>query len=271
MNEVSRLTWYEEWFNSPFYHKLYFERNEEEAKGFIHNLVTRLQTPHGSRVLDIGCGRGRHSRALASLGFDVTGFDIAPDSIAIAKLSETEKLHFFIHDMRLPFWINYFEYAFNFFTSFGYFRTRREHDDAIRTIGSSLKPGGVLVIDYLNVHYAEEHLVNNETKKMGDTVFDIRRWHDETHFFKKITIIDPSLSQPLSFTEKVAKFSLGDFTDMLSFQSLQVQEVFGDYQLHPYDIKKTPRMIIIARKKIIEPSGKEKRLYSDGRKTDSLT
>ena len=271
MNEISQQAWYVEWFNSPFYHKLYFERNEEEAKTFIHKLIQHLKPEHGSRMLDAACGRGRHSRALAALGFDVTGVDLAPDSIAWADRLSSEKLHFYIHDLRLPFWINYFDYAFNFFTSFGYFRTRREHEDAIRTISSSVKPGGIFLIDYLNVHYVEEKLVHNETKKIGDTVFNIQRWDDETHFYKKIAITDPSLSQPLSFTEKIAKFLLGDFTDMLSFHSMQVQEVFGDYQLNPYDIRKAPRLIIIARKKDSEQGDKEKRLYSDGRTADSLT
>jgi hypothetical protein len=61
---------------------------------------------------------------------------------------------------------------------------------------------------------------------------------------------DPSVTQPLVYTEKVAKFTLGDFTDMLAFQDMQVQEVFGDYQFHKYHVKETPRLIIIARKKI---------------------
>ena len=61
-------------------------------------------------------------------------------------------------------------------------------------------------------------------------------------------ISDPALEQPLEFTEKVAKFSLGDFTDMLSFQKMQVVEVFGDYDLNRYHVTNTPRMIIIARK-----------------------
>lgn len=271
MNDVLSHDWYREWFSSPFYHKLYFERDEQEARDFIHKLVRRLQPPHGSRMLDAACGRGRHSKILTALGFDVTGVDLSPDSISYAKKDETERLHFFVHDLRLPFWINYFNYAFNFFTSFGYFRTRREHDDAIRTIGGSLKPGGIFVIDYLNMHYAEDHLVHNEVKKIGDTVYDIHRWDDAAHFYKKITIADPSLKEPLSFTEKVAKFSLGDFTDMLSYQSLQVQEVYGDYQLGDYNIKKAPRLIIIARKKSNEPEETTTRLYSDGRKSDPLT
>ena len=224
-------SWYNDWFNSPFYHKLYFERDDKEAETFIHQLIKHLQPAEGCRMLDVACGKGRHSKILAALGFDVTGIDLAPASIAWAKQWENEGLHFFVHDMRLPFYSNYFDYAFNFFTSFGYFKTRREHDAAIRTIANSLKPGGFLVIDYLNVHYAEEHLVHNEIKEINGTIYEIHRWDDDTHFYKRITITDPALLKPAEHTEKVAKFSLGDFTDMLGYQGLQVQEVFGDYHV----------------------------------------
>jgi SAM-dependent methyltransferase len=242
-------SWYTDWFNSPYYHKLYFERDEKEAEAFIRQLVKRLQPEEGCRVLDVACGKGRHSQILASSGFDVTGIDLAPSSIAWAKQWENARLHFFIHDMRLPFYSNYFDYAFNFFTSFGYFKTRREHDAAIRTIANSLKPGGSFIIDYLNVHYAEEHLLHNEMKEINGTGYEIHRWDDDTHFYKKITITDPALLKPAEHTEKVAKYSLGDFTDMLGYQGLQVQEVFGDYNLGHFDIKRTPRLIIIAKKK----------------------
>ena len=268
---MAQTQWYEEWFNSPFYHKLYFERDEKEADAFIQKLTNHLQLQPGSRVLDVACGKGRHSKILARLGYDVTGIDLSPESIRIAREAETDNLHFFVHDMRLPFWGNYFDYAFNFFTSFGYFRTRREHDAAIRTISRSLYPGGVLVIDYLNVHYAEDHLVPKETKQLNGTVYDIKRWQDENHFYKNIRITDDTLARPVEFTEKVAKFTLGDFTDMLSFQGMQVAEVFGDYALGAFDIKKPPRLIIVAKKAVGSPGDKEKRLYSDGRTTDALT
>jgi hypothetical protein len=150
--------------------------------------------------------------------------------------------------MRLLFWVNFFDYAFNFFTSFGYFGTRREHDDAARTIAASLKPNGMVLFDYLNVHYVEDRLVHNEVKCIDSTHYEIHRWHDEDYFFKKITITDPALSTPLEHTEKVAKFSLGDFTDMLAFQDMQVTEVFGDYSLNPYHVRNTPRMIVLAKK-----------------------
>lgn len=219
-----------------------------EAKAFIYKLIEHLNPAEKSRMMDVACGKGRHSVTLASLGYDVIGIDISSDSISFAKQFEKENLEFFQHDLRLPFRINYFDYVFNFFTSFGYFDTRREHDDAIRTLASSLKKGGVIVFDYLNVHYIEDRLVPVEEKIIDSTHYLINRWHDETHFYKKIIVIDPSLSEPIEYTEKVAKFNLGDFNDMLSYNKIQVQEVFGDYQLGHYDIRKSPRMVIIGKK-----------------------
>jgi SAM-dependent methyltransferase len=240
--------WFVDWFNSPYYHKLYFERDEKEAAAFIDRLISHLNPAPGSCMLDVACGRGRHSKMLAAKGFDVTGLDLSPDSIAIAKQFEQEQLHFYQHDMRLPFRINYYHYAFNFFTSFGYFKSERENYNAIRTISNALKPGGTLVLDYLNVHYAEDHLVHKHEKKIDEVPYYITKWFDETHFYKKNIIEDEQLKAPLEFTEKVAKFTLGDFTDMFAFHYLQIEEVFGDYNFTPYNLKDSPRLIMIAKK-----------------------
>ena len=252
---MSEQAWYRDWFNSPFYHKLYFERDEKEAETFISTLIDYLEPAAGSYMLDVACGRGRHSRNLAEKGFKVTGIDISLESIAFAKKTvrknsygDNENPEFYQHDMRLPFRVNYFNYAFNFFTSFGYFKTRREHDDVIRTIANGLKPKGIFVIDYLNVHYSEDHMIYNEEKKINGTSYEIHRWHDETHFYKKIIIRDALLHHPIDYTEKVSKFSFGDLNDMLSYHGLQVQEVFGDYKLGNYDIRTKPRLIIVAKK-----------------------
>jgi 2-polyprenyl-3-methyl-5-hydroxy-6-metoxy-1,4-benzoquinol methylase len=243
-----KQAWFKNWFNSPYYHQLYFNRDEKEAATFINKLIDYLKPAAGATMLDVACGKGRHSIQLANKGFTVTGIDLSEDSIQQALVQEKENLHFFTHDMRLPFWINYFDYAFNFFTSFGYFATRREHDNTIRTIAQSIKLNGIFVMDYLNVHYAEDHLVHLSEKKIEGTNFIITKWFDETHFYKKIIVEDEALKTPLEYVEKVAKFSLGDFTDMFAYQGLQIQEVFGDYNFNNYDIKKSPRLIMIAKK-----------------------
>ena len=247
---MAEKAWFKDWFNSHYYHLLYQHRDDREALDFIDTLIRYIQPPAASLMLDVACGKGRHSRVLAEMGFDVTGIDLSEASIASAKAQETEKLHFYQHDMRLPFRVNYYDYAFNFFTSFGYFRTRREHDNAIRTIAQSLKHKGFFIIDYLNVHYAETHLEKIFTKETDEVAFHITKWQDEEHFFKQIQVTDPTHKTPHHlYTERVAKFSLGDFTDMMAYQGMQVQEVFGDYQLGRYDVRLSPRMIILARKK----------------------
>ena len=240
--------WFKDWFNSPYYHQLYFNRDTTEAAAFITKLLEYLKPKSQSTMLDVACGKGRHSLQLATNGFNVTGIDLSEDSIKEALKNENSQLHFYQHDMRLPFWINYFEYAFNFFTSFGYFKTQREHDNAIRTIAQSLKPQGTFVLDYLNVHYSEDHAVHKSEKEIDGVNFLITKWYDEDFFYKKIIIEDEALAEPLVYTEKVAKFSLGDFTDMFAYQGLQIQEVFGDYVFNNYDIKKSPRLIMIAKK-----------------------
>lgn len=240
-------TWFVEWFNSPYYHLLYNHRDDDEAFKFIGQLIKYLNPAHGSRMLDVACGKGRHSKALAEMGFDVTGIDLSFESINEALLYKDDNLNFYQHDMRLPFWINFFDYVFNFFTSFGYFKTRREHDNAIRTIARSLTNSGCFILDYLNVFYASDHLEASTSKRVDDVKFLINKWQDEDFFYKKIEVEDNDSTKYLS-TEKVAKFTLSDFQEMFEKQGLKIQEVFGDYKFGAYDSTKSPRLIMIAKK-----------------------
>ena len=52
--------WFETWFDSPYYHILYKNRNGEEAKKLLNNLVSKLELKPGMRVMDLCCGNGRH-------------------------------------------------------------------------------------------------------------------------------------------------------------------------------------------------------------------
>jgi len=270
MATIGTTPWYKDWLGSPFYHKLHSEQTEG-ISSFIKKLIDLLQAGNNERVLEIGCGRGERCQLLAEMGFDVTGLDLSFENIQAAKKNEQDKLEFFQHDIRLLYRTNYYHYTFSFFPGFGYFPTSREVEDAFRAIAAALIPGGTLVIECLNVHFAEEYLIHHESKHLSGTKFDLHRWDDENYFYKKITVSDPSLLVPEEFTEKYFKWSLGDITDMLAFRDLQVIEVFGDRQLIPYHISKTPRMIIVAKKKqTTNPDEQVKRLYSDGRQTDPV-
>lgn len=242
------MDWFENWFGSPYYSILYQNRDELEAQEFVESLLDYLQPTPGCAMLDIACGEGRYAHQLAEHGYRVTGIDLSDCSIAKAKELETPDLEFFVHDMRLPFITNYFDYAFNFFTSFGYFAHDRDHELAARAFAGALRPGGILVIDYLNRDYVISKLVAEETIKRGEYNFNISRKLERNHFIKDIRFNDAN-GQPRHFTERVAAFSLADFTRMLRAAGMSPVGTFGDYQLNPYHPLDSPRLIMIFKKK----------------------
>lgn len=241
-------SWFSEWFNSPYYHLLYSHRDEEEAKEFINRLIDHLRPKQESRMLDVGCGRGRHSRQLAAVGFDVTGIDVAPENIEFANQYASTHLNFQVHDMRKTFCAHCMDYVFNFFTSFGYFDNAHEHERALHTMAIALKKGGTLVLDYVNYDFAIQQLIEKEERIIEQIRFDITRWHDSKYLYKKIVVHDESKSTTLSYTEKVAKFTQEELSAMIQHQDLQINQVVGNYQLEAFDKKQSPRLIFIAQR-----------------------
>ena len=78
--------WFQSWFNTPYYHILYQNRDYKEAELFIKNLVRYLNLDAlDDSILDLACGQGRHSIFLNSLGFRVTGIDLSEKSIKHAN------------------------------------------------------------------------------------------------------------------------------------------------------------------------------------------
>jgi SAM-dependent methyltransferase len=242
------MDWYKNWFGSPFYKILYQNRDEFEAQEFVEHLLEYLQPPAGSKMLDIACGEGRFAKQLAEHGFDVTGIDISHLSIETAKAFETENLHFFVQDMRLPFYINYFDLAFNFFTSFGYFAHNRDHALAARSFAAALKKDGILVIDYLNSEHVISNFIPEETIQRGSYTFRINRKLENNHIVKEISFSDADKKQR-NYQESVAAFTLSDFIRMFKPTDMSLVTTFGDYQLNPYHPIDSPRLIMVFKKK----------------------
>lgn len=238
--------WFHNWFNSPFYHILYKKRDEEEAEHFIDNLCSYLKPQADARMLDIACGRGRHAIYLNKKEYDVTGIDLSFGSIKFAQQFENKRLHFLVHDMRYAFYINYFDFAFNLFTSFGYFETDREHINALKAFRKSLKKDGVLVLDYMNSQKIINHLVERETKEIDDITFHICRTVENGKIVK--TIDFEHKKKQFYYKEEVKDYKLADFEKLFEAAGLTITETFGDYELRPFDVNQSDRLIFICKK-----------------------
>lgn len=238
--------WFQYWFNSPYYHILYSQRNDEEAEFLIDNLSSYLKPKANSRVLDIACGRGRHSIYLNKKGYDVTGIDLSEQSIKYAQQFEQKNLHFYVHDMRKLSYINYFNIALNLFTSFGYFETEKDHVNALKSFRKGLKEDGILVIDYFNTQKIIKNLTNQEIKTIDGIEFHLHKFVAEGKIIKHINF--EHKLKTYAFEERVQAFLLADFERMLTKSGLNITATFGNYALDPFDEIKSDRLILVCKK-----------------------
>ena len=215
---ASKPEWFASWFDSAHYHRLYANRDQAEAGAFIDRLIGHLRPDSGAATLDLGCGSGRHSRSLATRGFNVTGIDLSAGSLARARNSSRHRSSGSSSrtcESRSA--MRRFDFVFSLFTSFGYFdgsrrspeggaehrqrRCRRRHGGA-RLPQRATTPSGIVVA----------------TRWSSATVcaIDLTRWSDADAIFKRIVINDPSLVAPLEYVERVARLTLKDFQGLFT-------------------------------------------------------
>lgn len=235
--------WFGAWFNSPYYHILYKHRDQEEAANFINKLNELLSFRPSDKLLDVACGKGRHAIYLNNMGLDVVGLDLSPQNIKHAQKYQNHRLRFFQHDMREVFAREEFDYAFNLFTSFGYFDTEEENEKAMVATTTALKSGGHLIIDFLNPHRVIEHLVPEEKVTLEGIDFKISRRYEEGFIYKDIKFTDKG--QQHSYTEKVRAIRKFEFMRYFVKAGLKLLGNYGDYNLNPYHWKTSQRMIFI--------------------------
>ncbi|MDI1316610.1 class I SAM-dependent methyltransferase [Flavobacterium sp.] len=234
--------WYSSWFDTPYYHILYKDRNYREAQIFMDNLTHYLNLPEKAKVLDLACGKGRHSIYLNQLGFDVVGADLSENSIAEAKINENDTLHFLVHDKREPFDAK-FDAIFNLFTSFGYFENREDDIKTLLAIKESLSDYGFAVIDFMNSQQVIENLIPEEIKEVDGITFYIKRFVVDGFITKQIDFEDKG--EKFQFTEKVRAYTLEDFQNMMDETGIYLLDTFGDYKLKKFHKNTSERLIMI--------------------------
>lgn len=234
--------WFVSWFDTSYYHTLYKHRDDTEAQEFMQNLVSFLNLNANDKILDLGCGRGRHSIFLNSLGFNMVGADLSKNSIKYAKQFENERLQFVEHDMRNPF-KSKFNAILNLFTSFGFFENDQEDIDILVNIKKGLLPKGVAIIDFMNSNKVIKHLVAEETQTIDRITFHITRYVKDGFIVKEINF--EADGEYHTFFEKVKILNLEKINSYLNSVGFKIKHIFGNYQLDAFDENTSDRLILV--------------------------
>ena len=245
------MSWYEEWFWSDAYTRVYDHRDEEEAEQLVDLIEHEMSPAPNAHLLDIGCGRGRHTRTLARRGYRVTGIDLSEKAIEAARAEAADEgldatTSFHVGDMREPVCDGCADGVVNLFTSFGYFEEDAENERALAAMTTALRSGGWFLQDFLNAPVVADSLGASERETEDGITIHQDRWIEDGRVNKKITIHHDG--QTDTFEESVRLFTLYDLKEMYARVGLDLVELFGDYDGGDYKPDESPRLLLHARK-----------------------
>lgn len=222
-------------------------RTTDEAAGII-NLLGLVPN---YKIIDFGCGNGRHLLELARRGYSISkGIDSTPFFVDIAKQAAARELlspEFVIGDMLSHSEPNTYKVALSLFSSFGYYKSHSENLRVLRNIYDSLKAGGKLLIDVRGKeNFAHSFDAQSWDRSAGGVVLTKRTPLDD---FSKIenswVIVQDGKTRSYSFTHWI--YSAWELKEMLRSVGFVRLDVYGDFTGVPY-APESRRLIVVAGK-----------------------
>lgn len=245
------MEWFRRFYQKEFMNLVGFppqEQTEREA-AFA---AEALELSADSSLLDLCCGYGRHTFEIASkTGCRVTGFDLSPDFLAIARTEfAAPNIRYVEGDMRRIPMEAEFDAVINLFTSFGYFETDEENETVLQGIYRALRPGGRFLLDFEN----KFHFIFRDVMK------EYRYWYEfpenqyvltQSHYdvIREREILDAKLIQNGEVTDhlgyNIRLYSYPEIQKMLSANGFHVLSVWGDFDRSPFSVH-SRRVIILS-------------------------
>lgn len=142
-----------------------FTRGTAQEAGF---LVDELHLAPGTRVLDVGCGPGRHAHALAALGVEVVGVDISQRFVDLATRDAPPGATFVRADARALAFDAEFDAAISlcqgaFGLAGGPGAPLDADGDVLAGIARALRPGGVTAVSAFSAYFQVRWLDDTDT------------------------------------------------------------------------------------------------------------
>ncbi len=244
-----------EWFTDEhFWRDLYpfmfRESRLDEPAEQIDNLL-QLADPPGGDVLDLCCGPGRWSVALAVRGYRVTGVDRSPYLLDRARERSAESgqdVELVAGDMREFVRPEAFDLALSMFTSFGYFADKDDDVTVLRNLHESLRPGGVCVVDVMGKERLARIFQPTAAEELPDGTVLVQQ-HDIEDDWTRIrnrwsVLREGNVS---TYTFVLTVYSGQELRDLMTRAGFAEVALFGAYDGAPYGLV-SERLVAVARK-----------------------
>lgn len=198
--------WFRSWFG-PLYEELYRHRDPSEAARQVASLLS-WTGPLTGRVLDAGCGAGRHLACLREAGLAAVGVDLSAHLLGRA----VEAGHGSVAraDLRLPpFRPRSFQLVASFFTVFGYLDTPDDDRRLFAALAALVEDGGWLYQDLPNPDHVRAHLIARDEQELeGAQIVQERRLEGDV-VVKTITVRRGD-EPPEQYFERVRLWKMND-------------------------------------------------------------
>jgi len=244
-----------EWFDdSSFWRELYpfmfSERRFADAPEQVSKLL-KLAKPKGKSALDLCCGPGRCSIALAKKRFSVTGVDKTKyllDKARAKAAAARVKIEFTLQDMRDFVRPDSFDLVISMFTSFGYFDDKREDLIVLQHVFRSLKPGGVCAIELLGKERLAKVLQPTNSTALPNGTLIVERheiFDDWTRIRNEWLIVHKGRARSFKFHHTL--YSGQELRDLMQRAGFAPVTLYGSLDGAEYG-PNAERLIAIARK-----------------------
>ncbi len=243
------------WFeDETFWEKLYpflFTGSKLEAAGVEVDSVLQLAGLERGDVLDLACGPGRHSVALAKRGFRVTGVDLSAFLLGKARQRARAQhidVEWVQEDMRRFVRPEAFDLALSLFTSFGYFEKRDDDLQVLRNIHRSLRTGGTLVMEIAGREALAHRFQATTSKELDDGRLLVERHEivdDWTRIRNHWIAIEDDTATTFRFEFRV--YSGQELKSLLFDAGFAGVKLYGAYDGRPYDLH-AERLVAVARR-----------------------
>jgi SAM-dependent methyltransferase len=227
--------WWRTWFGRS-YLELYDRHLSERTAPEIDRLEALLELRPPLRILDLGCGQGRHSIELARRRYEVTAIDISPYLLEVAKRRASEagvQVRWIEGDMRRPPAGEEFDLALSLFTSFGYFDSEAENQAVLQAAAGALKSGGRLVIEVLHGDRAIALFREREWFTVGQaTVVENRSLDRSRHRLNVQRTVLNGIDEQESY-HSIRLYGGSELREKLEQAGFSRVELWGDWNADP--------------------------------------